>query len=58
MADLINLNRARKTKAKAENSAEAVRNRLRFGQTKAQKENLRLEQARAARALDGAKQEI
>ena len=58
MADLINLNRVRKSKAKAENSAEAIRNRLRFGQTKAQKETLRLEQARAARALDGAKQEI
>jgi hypothetical protein len=58
MADPINLNRARKSKAKAENSAEARQNRLRFGQTKAQKENLRLEQARTARTLDGAKQEI
>ena len=58
MADLINLNRARKSKAKAENSAEARQNRLRFGQTKAQQENLRLVQARAARSLDGANQEI
>ena len=58
MAELINLNRARKSKAKAENSAEARQNRLRYGQTKAQKDNLRLEQARANRTLDGAKQEI
>ena len=58
MADLINLNRVRKSKAKAEYSAEAVQNRLRFGQTKAQKEKLRLELARATRTLDGAKQEI
>lgn len=57
MADLINLNRARKTKAKTANSAQAAENRVRFGQTKAQKETVRLEQIRAARAIDGAKQE-
>lgn len=57
MADLINLNKARKSKAKAENSAVARENRVRFGLTKAQKLILHMEQARAARALDDVKQE-
>jgi Domain of unknown function (DUF4169) len=57
MSDLINLNRARKSKAKAAESAQARENRVRFGLTKAQKEILLLEQARTQRKLDGSKQE-
>jgi hypothetical protein len=57
MSDLINLNRARKSKAKAAESAQARENRVRFGLTKAQKASSRLEQARNQRNLDGSKQE-
>ena len=37
MADVINLRRARKDKARREREHEAAANRLRFGRTKAQK---------------------
>lgn len=57
MADVVNLNQARKAKAKADDKARAVENRARFGRTKAEKS---LEAARAdklRRELDGTKRE-
>lgn len=57
MADVVNLNQARKAKAKADDKARAAENRARFGRTKAEKS---LEAARAEklrRELDGAKRE-
>lgn len=57
MADVVNLNQARKAKAKADDKARAAENRVRFGRSKAEKS---LEAARAEklrRGLDGAKRE-
>ena len=57
MAEPINLNRARKAKARVDAEAKAAENRIRFGRTKAEKS---LEQARAgkaARDLDSGKRE-
>lgn len=38
MADIINLNKARKKKAKQDADKQAAENRVRFGRTKAQKQ--------------------
>ncbi len=57
MADVVNLNQARKAKAKADDKARAAENRVRFGRSKAEKS---VEAARAEklkRDLDGAKRE-
>ena len=57
MAEILNLNQARKAKAKADDKARAAENRVRFGRSKAEKS---LEAARAEklrRELDGAKRE-
>ena len=53
MADLVNLNRFRKQKARAEKEAAAAENRVRFGRTKAEKEVEAQEATRKARLLDG-----
>jgi len=37
MADVVNLNRVRKAKAKADKAKRAEENRIRFGRTKAEK---------------------
>ncbi|MCW3834780.1 DUF4169 family protein [Sphingomonas canadensis] len=57
MGDVINLNRARKAKARVEKSARAVENRIRFGRTKEQKAADRAAQEKAARDLDGARRD-
>jgi hypothetical protein len=57
MAEIINLNKARKAKARVEKAAKAVENRVRFGRTKAKKAADRAEGARADRDLDGAKRD-
>lgn len=57
MAELINLNKARKAKARAAGKAQAAGNRARFGQTKGQKDVARLDAERARRELDGKKRE-
>lgn len=57
MADPINLNKARKARAKAEAKGRAAENRVRFGRTKAETSISRLEAERAARAHDQAKRE-
>lgn len=55
MGEIFNLNRARKSRAKADQKAEAVANRIAHGRTKAEKQAASLDQARAARLLDGKK---
>lgn len=57
MAELINLNRARKAKARAADKAQAAQNRTKFGQTKGQKAVAQLDAERARRELDGKKRE-
>jgi hypothetical protein len=57
MAEILNLNQARKAKAKTDAQTKAAENRAKFGRTKADKA---LEAARAdklKRELDGAKRE-
>ena len=53
MADMLNLRRARKDKARRERESTAAANRLRFGRSKAEKSADRDAEARADRALDG-----
>lgn len=52
MADIINLNKVRKAKAKAVAGATAASNRAKFGRTKAEKTRDEAERARIARKLD------
>ncbi|MGE5545340.1 MAG: DUF4169 family protein [Solirubrobacterales bacterium] len=55
MAEIVNLNRFRKAKAKAEARRTAEANRARFGRTKAEKEAVKAAEERAERQLDGKK---
>lgn len=57
MAELINLNKARKAKARAAGKTQAAENRVRFGQTKGGKAAARLDAERARRDLKGKKRE-
>lgn len=57
MAELINLNKARKARARAAREAEAAENRVRHGRTKAEKTAARLEAERTARRLDDSRRE-
>lgn len=57
MADILNLNKARKARAKADAASKAVHNRAKFGRTKAQKAADDAEQARICENLDGARRE-
>ena len=57
MPDPINLNKARKARARAEDKAQAARNRVVFGVTKADRTVSKLEAERARRALDQQKRE-
>lgn len=57
MAEVINLNRFRKAKTKAEAASAAETNRVAFGRTKAEKEAARRERDKAAKDLDGKKVE-
>ena len=57
MGEIVNLNRARKARSKADRKAEAVANRLAHGRTRADKQAARLDQAREARLLDGKKRD-
>ncbi len=57
MAEIVNLRRARKAKARAEKDKAAEQNRVRFGRTKAEKTASRAEEDRAARRLDQLKRE-
>ena len=57
MVEPINLNKARKARAKAADKAQAVENRMVFGLNKAQRAASRLEAERARRALEQQKRE-
>jgi hypothetical protein len=52
MADIVNLNRARKAKVRADKEAQAVQNRIAFGRTKAEKQQAAAEKARADKQID------
>jgi hypothetical protein len=52
MAEIINLKRVRKDKARREHDREAEANRLRFGRTKAQKATDKDAKERVQRAMD------
>lgn len=53
MADIINLNKARKAKARVTAEKQAAENRLRFGRSKAQKQQDAAETEAMRRKLDG-----
>lgn len=55
MADIMNLNKARKARAKIQAQAKAVENRAKFGRTKAEKARDETERARIEAQIDGAK---
>jgi len=57
VADPVNLNRARKAKARAADQVRAAENRVRFGRTKAEKLNAKAEAERVARSLDQARRD-
>ena len=53
--EIVNFNKARKAKIKAESSAKAADNRISFGRTKVERGLAKLDADKAARALDGHK---
>jgi len=55
MAEIVNLNRARKARAKADAKRTAEANRLTFGRTKAERLTTQAERERDAAQLDGHK---
>jgi hypothetical protein len=55
MAEIVNLNRARKAKAKSDAEATAAANRVKHGRSKAGKANDRAAEARRHALLEGAK---
>ncbi|MEP9358996.1 DUF4169 family protein [Sphingomonas sp. KR3-1] len=57
MAEIINLNKARKAKARTDKTVRAQENRARFGRTKAEKQAEAAEAARIARTIDDAKRD-
>ena len=57
MAEIVNLNRWRKAKAKEEKNRQADINRVAFGRTKAEKDQARKQADQQARDLDGKKVE-
>jgi hypothetical protein len=57
MAEIVNLNKARKAKIKADAGKQAEANRAKFGRTKAERDREAAEQDRRAALLDGAKRE-
>jgi hypothetical protein len=57
MADIVNLNRARKKKRAAEKEKIAQTNRAKFGRTKAEKSRDAFERGKKERAIDGAKRD-
>jgi hypothetical protein len=55
VGDVVNLNRARKAKARSAAKVAAEANRLKFGRTKGEKDRDRIEKDRAEKLLDGAR---
>jgi hypothetical protein len=57
VAEVVNLNRARKDRARAADKAKAAENRVTFGRTKAEKRAAKVERERTDKALDGHERE-
>ncbi|MGE5515740.1 MAG: DUF4169 family protein [Bacteroidota bacterium] len=57
MAEIVNLNRWRKAKAKQEKTRQADANRVTFGRTKAEKDQARKQAEQQSKLLDGKKVE-
>jgi Domain of unknown function (DUF4169) len=57
MGDVVNLNRYRKQKAKAERERRSAEKRARFGITKSERTKTSAERALDARRLDGARRD-
>ena len=57
MAEIVNLNRVRKTKARDAAEAKATENRAKYGQTKAERARLAAAKAKLRAVTDGAKKE-
>ncbi len=57
MAEIINLNRARKARAKTEAGDAAAANRAKYGRTKAEKQRDKTETERVVKLLDDSKRE-
>ena len=57
MGEVVNLNQARKIKARADDKARAAANRAAHGRTAAEKKTARTERERAERHIDGHKRE-
>ena len=55
MGDVISLRQARKAKVRRDKEQVAAANRAKFGQTKADREVRRIEEARADRLLNGSR---
>jgi hypothetical protein len=53
MAEIVNLNKLRKAKARAADDSHAQANRIKYGRTKAQKENDRRAEERSAQSHRG-----
>lgn len=53
MPEIVNLNRARKQKARAGRKAQAAENRVRFGRTKAERETAKATADKAERDIAG-----
>lgn len=57
MAELINLNRARKAKAKIDRETVAAANRVKFGRSKAEKAQEAAEKTMATKLIDAHKRD-
>jgi len=57
MAEIVNLNRARKAKARDAAETKASENRVKYGQTKAELARLAAEKAKLRAVTDGAKKQ-
>ncbi|MEM6535806.1 MAG: DUF4169 family protein [Pseudomonadota bacterium] len=57
MAEPVNLNKARKAKARADKDQRAAENRVKFGRTKAEKARDKAETQQAHSVLDGVKRD-
>lgn len=53
MAEIVNLNKARKAKARAEDKAQAAENRAKFGRPRGEKAAEKARADKAARDLEG-----
>ena len=57
MAEIVNLNRVRKAKARDAAETKAAENRAKYGQNKAERARLASEKAKLRAVTDGAKKE-